>query len=335
MSEKTRSKEADQEWFQDKPSDQQISEPSPEETSEEKGVSERSCSECGSTDLITDKGEIVCGECGVIQGDEIDHSAEWRAYSSEEQNEKSRVGAPLTETLHDKGLTTQISWENTDSFGNSLSERKRKQMGRLRRWQQIARTRDSTDKNLQHALGEVKRMAAALGIPDDVQEVASVIYRRALSEDLIRGRSIEGVATAALYAACRKSNIPRSLEEMDTVSRVEEQRISRAYNYIDRELGLDVAPTNPKEYLPRFSSKLDLDHETQEKARKILDVAIEEGLHSGRSPTSIAASALYAAGLLNDDKITQDEVAEVANVSAVTIRNRYKEQLEVIDFPHT
>ncbi len=73
------------------------------------------------------------------------------------------------------------------------------------------------ERNLKQALGEIDRMASALGLPDNVREMAAVIYRRALNEDLLPGRSIEGVATPALYAAARQAGVPRSLDEITEV----------------------------------------------------------------------------------------------------------------------
>jgi len=119
-------------------------------------------------------------------------------------------------------------------------------MNRLRKWQERIRTKDAGERNLQFALSEIDRMASALGVPRSVREVASVIYRRALSEDLIRGHSIEGVATSTLYAACRKEGIPRSLEEIAEVSRVERKEIGRTYRYVAQELNLKMRPVDPK-----------------------------------------------------------------------------------------
>ena len=52
---------------------------------------------------------------------------------------------------------------------------------------------------------------------------------------------------------------------------------------------------------------------------------------SGRGPAGIAAAGLYVAALLNNEKKTQREVADVAGITEVTIRNRYKELLEKLD----
>ncbi len=225
---------------------------------------ERLCPECTSASLIktADQGELVCEDCGLIlETDNIDRGPEWRAFNHSERQSKSRVGAPTTNTMHDKGLTTQIDWRNKDAYGRSLSSEKRTQMNRLRKWHERIRTKDAGERNLQFALSETDRMASALGVPRSVREVASVIYRRTLSEDLIRGRSIEGVATSALYAACRKEGLPRSLEEVAQVSRVERKEIARTYRYIARELDLGMRPVDPQKYVPRFCSALDLSEE--------------------------------------------------------------------------
>ncbi|WP_049983651.1 transcription initiation factor IIB family protein [Halorubrum sp. BV1] len=289
------------------------------------------CPECNSSNVITDQSERVCEDCGlVLEDDQIDHGPEWRAFNSSERDQKSRVGAPTTKTMHDKGLTTQIDWKDKDAYGRSLDAKKRNQMHRLRKWQERIRTKDAGERNLQFALSETDRMASALGVPRSVREVASVIYRRALNEDLIRGRSIEGVATACLYAACRQEGIPRTLEEVTEVARIDQKEIGRTYRYVAHELSLEIQPTDPKEYLPRFASDLNLSEETIAKAREIIDTSAEQGLLSGKSPSGFAAAAIYAASLLCNEKKTQREVADVANVTEVTIRNRYQEQIEAM-----
>jgi transcription initiation factor TFIIB len=282
----------------------------------------------------TSDGDLIHEPTGlVVEEETIDRGPEWRAFTHSERQEKSRVGAPTTNTMHDKGLTTTIDWKDKDAYGRSLSSRKRSQMNRLRKWQERIRTKDAGERNLQFALSEIDRMASALGVPRSVREVASVIYRQALQEDLIRGRSIEGVATGSLYAACRKEDIPRSLEEIAEVSRVERKEIGRTYRYISQELGLEMRPVDPKQYVPRFCSDLDLPEEVQNQAKTIIEETAEQGLLSGKSPTGYAAAAIYAASLLCNDKRTQREVAAVAQVTEVTIRNRYQEQIEAMEIP--
>ena len=303
-----------------------------EQTSDEteREHEENRCPEC-SGNLVSDeeRGETVCAECGlVVDEDQIDPGPEWRAFDAKEKDQKSRVGAPTTNTMHDKGLSTNIGWQNKDAYGNSLGSRQREKMQRLRKWNERFRTRDSKERNLKQALGEIDRMASALGLPDNVRETASVIYRRALDEDLLPGRSIEGVATSALYAAARKAGTPRSLDEISNVSRVEKDEIARTYRYVVRELSLEIQPADPKSYVPRFVSDLSVSDEVERRARDLLDTATEKGIHSGKSPVGLAAAAVYAAALLSNEKVTQSEVSDVSDISEVTIRNRYHELLE-------
>jgi len=292
--------------------------------------SDLTCPECGGNLVADDaRGETVCDDCGlVVDADEIDRGPEWRAFDSKEKDEKSRVGAPTTNMMHDKGLSTNIDWRDKDAYGNSLSSNQREKMQRLRKWNERFRTRDSKERNLKQALGEIDRMASALGLPENVRETASVIYRRALDEDLLPGRSIEGVSTSAVYAAARQAGVPRSLDEITDVSRVGKDEIARTYRYVVRELGLEVKPADPESYVPRFASDLDLSEEAEHRARELLTNAKEQGVHSGKSPVGLAAAAVYAASLLTNEKTTQAAVSEVADISEVTIRNRYHELLE-------
>ncbi len=293
------------------------------------------CPECGGNVVADEeRGESVCAECGlVVEEGTIDRGPEWRAFDAAEKDSKSRVGAPTTKMMHDDGLSTNIGWQDKDAYGNSLSSRQRRKMQRLRTWNERFRTRNSKERNLKQALGEIDRMASALGLPEEVRETASVIYRRALDEDLLPGRSIEGVATASLYAAARQMRTPRSIDEVANVSRIGDMEFKRTYRYIVRELGLEVQPADPVQYVPRFASELDLSDAVERRARELLQNAQETGVTSGKSPVGLAAAAIYAASLLTNEKVTQSDVSAVTDVSEVTIRNRYQELLEVAETP--
>ena len=300
-----------------------------DEREHEHDESARTCPECdGNLAADEERGETVCEDCGlVVEADAVDRGPEWRAFDANEQEEKSRVGAPTTKMMHDDGLSTTIGWQNKDAYGNSLSANKRKQMQRLRTWDERFRTRDSQERNLKQALGEIDRMASALGLPKNVRETASVVYRRALEDGLLPGRSIEGVATGSLHAAARQAGSPRTVDEMTRVSRVDEQEFTRTYRYLVKELSLEVQPADPASYLPRFASDLDAPDAVERRARELVETAKREAVHSGKSPVGIAAAAIYAAGLLEDAALTQREVGAAADVSEVTIRDRYRELL--------
>lgn len=301
-------------------------------TSATTGRAER-CPECGSETLVEviDMAEVVCDGCGlVVEEDSLDRGPEWRAFTQEEREDRARVGAPRTETLHDHGLTTHIDWRDEDAAGQMLTSEKRKRVQRLRKWQERIRANDAQERNLQFALSEIHRMASATDVPKPVRETAAVIYRRALDDDLVRGRSIEGVATAALYAACRQERIPRSLDEFVTFSRVSRTEIGRTYRYLCSELELELRPFDPATFVPRFATELDLAQPVHVRASEIIHAATEKGLLSGKSPAGFAGAAVYAAAKLCDDPRTQREVASVANVTEATIRKHYQDQMDAL-----
>jgi len=292
------------------------------------------CPSCGCTHLIKDysRAELVCEKCGlVIDAEIMDHGPEWRAFDSEQREKKARTGAPMTYTIHDKGLSTTIGWQNRDAYGKSIPTRNRAQLYRLRKWQTRTRISDSGERNLAIALTSLDRMSSTLSLPRNVRETAAMIYRKAVRRNLIRGRSIDGVSAAVLYAACRQCNVPRTLEEISRVANMPKKEIGRNYRNISRKLELKLLPTTPQDYISRFSSQLGLSGDVQTKAGEILKKASSEELTSGRGPTGLAAASLYIASVICGERRTQREVADVAGVTEVTIRNRYKELAKKLD----
>jgi len=180
-------------------------------------------------------------------------------------------------------------------------------------------------------MSELRRVSSFLDLPNVVKDEAARVYNFVLQRGLIRGRSMESVIAACIYAACRSYNIPRTLDEISAASEVERKEIGRTYRFIIRKIGIKVTPSSPKDYISRFASVLHLSPKTQNEALKILKKAEITELTSGRGPAGIAAAALYVAALLNDEKKTQREVADVAGITEVTIRNRYKELLDKLE----
>ncbi|WP_461864769.1 transcription initiation factor IIB [Thermococcus sp.] len=294
-------------------------------------VEKKVCPICGSEKLFYDpsRGELVCANCGyVLEQNAIDSGPEWRAFDADQKAKRARTGAPMTLMIHDKGLSTDIDWRDRDIHGNQIKGMYRTKMRRLRMWQRRMRINDAAERNLAFALSELDRMAAQMRLPRRVKEAAASLYRKAVMRKLIRGRSIEGMVSAALYAACRMEGIPRTLDEIARVSKVSKKDIGRSYRFLARGLGLNLKPTSPVEYVDRFGDQLALSQKTKNKAKKILSEAIQMGITSGKGPMGLAAAALYVAGLLEGEKRTQREVAEVAHVTEVTVRNRYKELVD-------
>jgi len=285
------------------------------------------CPECGSTQFIEDpsRGEIVCAKCGLVQKEDIiDTGQEWRAFDSEQMSRRARSGAPLTFTKHDKGLTTEIGKGLGELY--KVPARKRAQYYRLTKWHK--RLIKSKDRNLSFALSELQRIVSFLNLPRPIHERIARYYEEAVNKGLVRGRSIESVIAALTYAVSREFDSPRTLDEISEASGVEKREIGRTYRYIARELNVRILPADPLTFIPRFCSMLGLSDRVQAKSAEILKKAKKYEITSGKGPTGVAAAAIYVACVLQGEKRTQREVADIVGVTEVTIRNRYKELIE-------
>ena len=257
-------------------------------------IPDDSCPSCGSEKTINDNatGDLLCSNCGfVLYQHMIDHGAEWRAFSNDEREKKSRVGAPLTLTMHDKGLSTNIDYRDVDAHGKVLPPNKREQAKMLRKWHSHMRANSSMDRNLTRALYELERICSQLNLSRSVKDRAAFIYRNAIKQNLIRGRSIESMIAACIYTACRYRSIPILYEDIIRVSRVNKKDLHRCYRLIYDQLqkdNLKITPANkprhnhgsviplnsPKNFLSRYSAELGLSPQTQLYATKILDYAM-------------------------------------------------------------
>ena len=285
------------------------------------------CPECGSINLIHDydTGETICGGCGLVLHEQMmDKGPEWRAFTQEEKDSRSRVGTPSSYSIHDKGLSTAIGRVDRDAFGRKLPLSTRLQMWRLRKWQIRSRVHSSVDRNLAQAMAELDRLSDKDHIPSSVKEKAAVIYRKALDKGLVRGRSIAAIAAAALYSACRTSETPRALREIAEASLVDKKDVARCYRLLLRELDIHMPIADPLTYVSKIAEKTGISGQTQGLAVKILNKAKASRAAAGKDPMGLAAAALYIACLQSNEKKTQKDIAEAAGVTEVTVRNRYK-----------
>jgi len=203
------------------------------------GSSANQCPECNGR-VTTNAVETVCEECGLVVDEQrIDHGPEWRAF---DEDERERTGAPLTAARHDRGLSTEIG-RRTDANGNTLSGQKRRRLARMRREQSRGRFQSKAERNLAHGLGEVRRIVSALELSEAIRDQACQLFRSAQNEDLLRGRSIEAIAAASVYGACRCNGLSRLLDEVSEMARVEESRVANAYKTLNEELGLPLSPS--------------------------------------------------------------------------------------------
>jgi transcription initiation factor TFIIB len=278
-----------------------------------------SCPECDGQ-VRASGDESVCADCGlVVATDRIDRGPEWRSFA-EDETDRERTGAPLTRSRHDRGLSTEIG-NRGDTM--RLKGRKRRRVARMRRQHNRAHIGSKAERNQVYAYTEIQRVVAALDLPESVRESACTLFESAQDADLLRGRSLEGFAAAAVYATCRTRSISRSIDEIVEQARASRDELTVAYDALNRDLGLPTGPVDPREFIPRFASELDLPPSIRREAEAHAQAARDAGVDNGRNPCGVAAACLYAAAEEAGASLTQESAADVADVTPVTLRSAY------------
>ena len=280
-----------------------------------------SCPECGGTViLLHERGETVCGQCGLVMSErnvDISHSGK-RAFTKQEKESRERTGSPISILLPDMGLSTIIDKNNI----------KNPDLKRAAKWN----SRMTWDKrNMLIATTELKRIASNLNLPNHVKKTAIRLYIEAFKKKLLRGRSINGMVAACLYFACRERKIPRTLQEILDQSSVQAKNVRRCYRTLIRELNLKVPSTDPISLIPRFIAELDLDSDAENITVKILQRFTSKYSTSGKDPKGLCAGALYLVCRKKEKKISQKEIANLVGVTEVTLRSRYKELIKTLN----
>ncbi|WP_302083418.1 transcription initiation factor IIB [Salinibaculum rarum] len=281
------------------------------------------CEECGGC-IDYSNSPPHCRDCGIVVDDtpSLESQHGW-----ETARDNKRTGPVETETKRNRGHTTSIG--EIRDINVSLSDSQRHRIQRLQNTQRQFRRYGSSERTTKYAMDELSRMVPGLGLPTRVRETAAVIYRQATNKDLHIGRSVEAIATAALYFACQQEDVARRLEKLAEVSRVDQSCVFNAVKTLSQELGIPIKPTDPGKYVSQFASELAVSGETERSARELLEEAESRNVFSGRNPAGLAAAAIYEASLSPEAQhLSQDEVAEATDVSMKTISAAYRKLRE-------
>jgi transcription initiation factor TFIIB len=291
----------------------------------------QSCSRCGKKSLITDAetGEIFCGGCGFVLSERIENSGPERRSFSDDRVSRERTGVGTSLAIHDKGLSTVINPTNKDATGKPLSNSMKMTIKRLRTWDSRSQN-EPIDRNFRQAFNELYRLKDKLALSDGVVEKAAYIYRKALEKKLVRGRSISGMMGSALYAACREVGTPRTLKDIAEATNIKKGDLAAGYRLLIKELNLKMPVVDSVQNVARIASKIGLSEKTKRYAIEILRKAEESKISAGKNPMALAATALYISCRKLGVNHSQRDLAESANITEVTIRNRYKGLLELL-----
>jgi transcription initiation factor TFIIB len=287
------------------------------------------CLICKNNRLVTDSesGEVICSNCGTVISDRNQEISrpEWRFYSAEQENDRSRTGIPITLAKADMGLATLIGKDDRDASGHLLDNAMRNRMQRLRTWDLRTRNHTSSDRSLLQAFSKLDVLKDKLALSDAVVEKIAYIYRKVQHRGLIRGRTISGSIAAAIYAGCREMETPWTLKDIAAASNVKRKDIARNYRMLLFELNLKVPNADPIKCIIKVANRANLTENTKRQAIAIMKDVAKKEISAGKDPMGLAATVLYLSCLRTGEETTQTQIAQASGVTEVTVRNRLKE----------
>lgn len=168
---------------------------------------------------------------------------------------------------------------------------------------------------------ETDILAARFNLSDDVRTRAEAIYRRAIRLGSDRPTSI--LAAASIYIGCRQGQVPITLRDLAAAAGVDFRRVGKCYLSLVERMDISRPTLNGNSYLDRLALKLQVPAEALGLSRELICRASQKGLE-GRNPMTLAAAALYASCCSTGVNVTQAELAEVAGVTEISIRECWR-----------
>ncbi len=293
------------------------------------------CVLCNSASLVFDSetSETICSSCGMVVRDNTESMGpEWRSYSGDDIESKSRTGMPSSLAFHDMGLSTFISYSNVDANGVAISAEQRSKVQRMRRWNKISSNNRSYHRNLKNAFAILSTVKDKLSLSDTMVEKAAYNYRKALDKHIIKGRSIRALVVASVYAACRDLAVPRTLDEIAIAANADPIFSGKCYRLLVKNLELHLPVIDSNKYLARIANKAKIGERTYRRALEMLTTIKDNPISHGKDPNALAVAVLYAACLKEGEKVSQAQIAVAGDISIVTLRKRFQDVKKIFPF---
>ncbi len=282
---------------------------------------------CKKQEIVTDihTGEVACSNCGIVSSEPIvDLGAEMVGGNSTDYQSNSRVGAKRSLKMIDMGLSTLIEAKDKDVTGKSFSIENRRMFYRLRRWDRNSRSA-VTSKSFQKAFTLLDAIGSKLGLPESVIEESAYLFRKVAARKILAGRSTAAMLSATIYATCRITDTPRTLQDMADAANIKKKVLQRTYRFLAKEMNIAPESYTPSEFVTRIAKGLNLSEKTQRLTFKILDLCSKKHVSTSKNPMAMAAAAIHLAATKNAERVSQLKISQISGISAVTIRERRKE----------
>jgi transcription initiation factor TFIIB len=279
-------------------------------------------------DFKLEDGYKWCNLCGENNGIQIDTSAEWRYYGSEDSksSDPTRCGMPTNGLLYNMSCGTMIS-----SRGNS------QEVKRLRTIHKYI-TSNYNDRAILSIFENLTIIASNNNINPIIVDYAKKIYKDIRDIKISRGINRDALVAVCLMASLNINNVSRSQKEIAEIFDIDQSHITQGRkkllelnNYIKNNLIYKINITTPENFIPRFCSSLQIESKYIELMKLICKKIIKLPDISENTPPAIAAGVIYFISYLCNLNISKKNVSDICKISEVTINKCFKKLLIFVD----
>lgn len=280
------------------------------------------CDRCGSERMVADEGQNVCLDCNSIQSRVIDTGAEWRYYGADDSRDgdPTRCGMPTNDLLPKSSLGSVIGGRRGDS----------RDIRRIRMYQ-MWNSMPYWERTLYAVFEKLANNTANHGVPSKVLDDAKVLYKRASEKKISRGENKDGLIASCIYYACLINKIPRSPKEVARMFHIDPNILTKGNARFQTLLQMNVGTSGPEDYVARFGSNLKMDFNDIQGCKTLAKRLDDLEIVSENAPTSVAAGAIFYYCMKYDIDFSKKQIADVCDVSEVTITKCYKRLMKFKD----
>jgi transcription initiation factor TFIIB len=291
---------------------------------EEKPVNRNFCRECSGVKVISPEGLPTCSECGLVEDNFVDDTAEWTSGVTDDGrvNDPARCGIPNSNPelfSQNWGKGTIISTQNSSTYEN-------KRMAKIN----FHMSMNHKDRSLFHAYRDMDEACHTL--PESVLKDAKMMYRKFNDGKLTRGAVRLGIKANCVLYACRLSNVSRTTKEISEMFGIQPKDISRTTQiFKDTIMGITEKNyvTKAHDVMQRLLNSFEITRDQRLRCNKMCNATDDCVDLMSKTPNSIASAIIH---IVLNGVVTKAQVCEKCSVSVPTlnkIENIIKKHLEV------
>ena len=299
-----------------------------ETVAEEEIFDDSFCIACKENSVTNMKGQLVCMSCGHINGCNIDNTAEWRFYGSEDSkgSDPNRCGMPTNSLLPEFSLGSVIPFKSNESWDMRKIRNYNTWIGSCYR-----------EKSLYNVFEIMTIRAKSKGIPSCIIEDAKYKYKIISEAKISRGENRKGIIASCIYEACKENNCTRSTKEIAEIFQINSTSMTKGfkkYNEIMQTIDNTTKRkkedniSEPLDFINRFCSNLNLENEILDICKYVCVQIEKYDLVSENTPTSKAAGSIYLVSYLFNLDLNKRDISSICLTSEVTISKCFTKLIE-------